>query len=92
MEEASLIFALRHRGIDYYPSYALDRQTGYHPFTMLANILEVFAGRKDDWGLAYWFASVNSFLGGKRPQDLLAKHPERVMAAARDEVDAIAHG
>lgn len=31
----------------------------------------VFRGRKDDWGLAYWFASPNSFLGGKRAQDLL---------------------
>jgi len=36
-----------------------------------ARVLSVFRGRKDEWGLAYWFASVNSFLGGKRPQDLL---------------------
>jgi hypothetical protein len=42
--------------------------------------------------MAYWFLSVNSFLGGKRPQDLIASAPERVIAAAIDEVQEIAHG
>jgi hypothetical protein len=87
-----LIFVLRHAGNDYYPAYGLDPRTGYRPFAALAKILKVFGATKDDWGLAYWFASVNSFLGGKRPQDLLATQAERVIAAAEDEVDAIAHG
>ena len=58
----------------------------------LARIIEVFAGRKDGWGMAYWFLSDNSFLGGRRPQDLLACAPEQVIEAARDEVREIAHG
>lgn len=45
-----------------------------------------------DWGLAYWFASVNSFLGGKRPQDLLIDTPDRVVDAAKDEVAGVLHG
>ena len=50
------------------------------------------ASRKYGWGLAYWFASANSLLGGKRPQDVLATSPDRVLAAAADEMAGIAHG
>jgi hypothetical protein len=42
--------------------------------------------------MAYWLHSVNSFLGGNRPQDLLATTPERVIEAALDEVQEVAHG
>jgi hypothetical protein len=58
----------------------------------MARVIEVLAEHKDAWGMAYWFLSVNSFLGGKRPQDLIASAPERVIAAAIDEVQEIAHG
>lgn len=84
-KEDGQIFAVRHRGVDYFPSYALDPSTGYRPAEGLARVLGVFRGRKDDGGLAYWFTSVNSFLGGKRPQDLLIDQPDRVFAAADDE-------
>jgi hypothetical protein len=47
---------------------------------------------KDEWGIAYWFQSSNSFLGGKRPQDLLSSAPQRMLAAAEDEVQEVAHG
>lgn len=86
------IFAVRHRGVDYFPGYALDPSTDYRPAKGLARVLAAFRGRKDDWGLAYWFASVNSFLGGKRPQDLLIDQPARVVAAAEDEVAGVLHG
>jgi len=86
------IFAVRHRGMDYFPGYALDPSTDYRPAKGLPGVLAVFRGRKDDWGLAYWFASVNSFLGGKRPQDLLIEQPARVVAAAEDEVAGALHG
>ena len=66
---------------DYFPPYALDPSTDYRP----AQGLAAFLGRKDGWGLAYWFASVNSFIGGKRPQDLL-------IAAAQDDVAGVLHG
>ena len=86
------IFAVRHRGVDYFPGYALDPSTDYRPARGLARVLGIFRGRKDDWGLAYWFASVNSFLGGRRPQDLLIDQPDRVVAAAEDEVAGVLHG
>ena len=87
-----LIFAIRHRSTDYFPAYGLDPAANYRPVKALAKVLHAFGNTKDAWGLAYWFASVNSFLGGKRPQDLLANAPDRVIEAAHDEMTEIAHG
>jgi hypothetical protein len=86
------IFAIRHDSIDYFPMYALDAATGYRPIAALKDVINVLEQRKDGWGIAYWFASVNSRLGGKRPQDLLANAPERVLAAAQHEVAGLTHG
>jgi hypothetical protein len=85
------IFAIHHHGIDYFPGYGLDPESGWRPRKALKSVLEVFGDDKDGWGLAYWFLSVNSFLGGRRPQDVLATEPQRVIAAARDEVLAVPH-
>lgn len=87
-----LIFAIRHQSTDYFPVYGLDPTANYRPVKALAKVLSAFGNTKDAWGLAYWFASVNSFLGGKRPQDMLANAPDRVIEAAHDEVAEIAHG
>jgi hypothetical protein len=86
------IFAIRHDSIDYFPMYGLDATSGYRPFAALKDIIAVLEHRKDGWGMAYWFASVNSRLGGKRPQDLLPHAPERVLAAAQHEVAGLTHG
>ena len=86
------IFAIRHQGLDYFPAYGLDTEAGFRPLKSLGPILAVFGEEKDGWGLAYWFASANSFLGGKRPQDVMAKSADRVRAAAVDELAETAHG
>jgi hypothetical protein len=86
------IFAIQHQGIDYFPAYGLEARASYRPLKGLASVLATFGAEKDGWGLAYWFGSVNSFLGGKRPQDVLLKAPEQVLAAAVDEMAEIAHG
>lgn len=79
-------------GVDYFPGYALAVSADCRPAKDLARVLAAFRGKKDDWGLAYWFASANSFLGGERPQDLLMRDPDRVVAAAEDEVAGLLHG
>lgn len=86
------IFAINHGGVDYFPGYGLDPDTSYRPLKALAKVIEIFEGHKDSWGMAYWFRSDNSFLGGKKPQDLLASVPDRVIDAALDEIQGIAHG
>jgi hypothetical protein len=52
----------------------------------MAEILNIFGDAKDGWGLAFWFAGLNSFLEDGRPQDVLATDPEQVIVAAKDEL------
>ena len=85
------IFAIRRNGVDYFPGYALDPANEYRPYRSFKKVLEQFGESKDGGGLAYWFQSVNSFLSGKRPIDLLAKNPDAVIAAAADEAMGVLH-
>ena len=91
-KRAGAIFAIRHNGVDYYPTFGLDPDNGYRPLKSMAAVIQVLDAMKDGWGMAYWFQSANSFLGGQRPQDLMASAPQRVLAAAEDEAQEIAHG
>ncbi|MDO4231551.1 MAG: hypothetical protein Q4D19_05410 [Lautropia sp.] len=86
------IFAIPHGGVDYFPGYGLDPHNDFRPLKALGQIIDVFDGHKDGWGMAYWFRSANSFLNGKRPQDLLASSPDQVIEAAHDEIQEVAHG
>jgi hypothetical protein len=86
------IFAVHHRGADYYPLYALDPADGYRPRAIMADVLRLFGDSKDSWGLAFWFGSVNSYLGGRRPQDVLTGSPEALLRAARAEAEGLQHG
>lgn len=83
------LFAIQLAGVDYFPGYGLDAQQSFRPLRRLAEVIAVLSARKDGWGMAYWFASVNGFLDGQRPQDVLAHDPDRVLAAAKDEVEAL---
>ena len=91
-KKRGLIFAINQGGVDYFPGYGLDRHASFRPLKALAEVIEIFAGRKDGWGMACWFSSSNSCLRGKRPQDLLASAPKRVIEAAIDEIQGITHG
>ncbi len=86
------IFAIKHNGLDYYPGFALNADAGYRPLKAMAKIIAIFSGEKDGWGMAFWFQSDNSYLGGLKPQDLLASKPDSVVDAALDEVEEVAHG
>ena len=86
------IFAIHYKGTDYFPLYALDPDENYRPYKALAEVLRIFGETKDSWGLAFWFSGLNSFLDDERPQDLLATHPEQVIAAAKDDVEGVQHG
>lgn len=78
------IFTIRLGGVDYFPGYALDPRNKYRPYRALRKVIAHFQCSDDGWSLAYWFQSVNSFLGGKRPVDLLGKYPRELIAAAYD--------
>jgi hypothetical protein len=86
------IFAIQHKGNDYFPMYALDAEENYRPYKALAEVLRIFGETKTGWGIAFWFAGLDSFLDDRRPQDLLESEPDLVIAAAKDEVAGIRHG
>lgn len=84
------IFAIQYGREDYLPVYGLT--SDHRPRKEMAKILKIFGEAKDGWGLAFWFAALNSFLDDERPQDVLASDPESVIAAAKDEVAELQHG
>lgn len=86
------IFSVNYFAEELFPIYAFNKQNAFRPEEGLKPILDLFDGEKDSWGIAYWFAGANSFLDGKRPQDLLHEAPNRVLDAANDELLGITHG
>jgi len=86
------IFAVEMNGVDYFPAFALNPEKSYKPYSAVGEVLDVFQDSKSGWGLAFWFAGLNSFLDDQRPQDLLAIKPELVIAAAKDAVEGLQHG
>lgn len=85
------IFSLSHEGINYVPTYAFDSGTQL-PLAGLEAVVTVLKTQNDGWEMAFWFASPNNFLGGRRPKDLLLSDPECVLAAAFEEVSKVMHG
>jgi hypothetical protein len=77
------IFAITFKGQDLYPAYQFDGNL--QPRPVIAEVVTLFKHKDDPWKIAAWFASVNGWLRGKRPQDCLDE-PERVAEAARQEI------
>lgn len=86
------IFAIRVESQELFPSYGVDPSDSFMPLKHLADVIKILGPHKDSWGIAIWFAGINSFLGGRRPQDLIVRQPSAVIAAAQDEVQGILHG
>ncbi|WP_019467535.1 hypothetical protein [Dyella japonica] len=85
------IFGVRLDGVDWYPAYLFEPTSG-RPAQGLDQVIRAFGGVGDGWRLAFWFASVNSYLGGKRPQDELPRDPAAVASAAIQENQPVEHG
>ena len=75
------LFAIRREGRDMYPRYALG--DAFTPLPVIKRVLKTLVGH-DPLRVAGWFESTSSFLGGKRPRELIASKPERVVLAAQD--------
>jgi hypothetical protein len=90
-ERAGRIFSIRYHGSNYYPAYGLARNTSVRPHPTMAKVIQILQGKRNGWGMAFWFASVNSYLGGKRPQDMLEAE-QALVVAAENEVAGVNHG
>ncbi len=89
-KSAGSIFALQINGKDLYPEYALDE--GFRPFPVVKQVISLFGDKKTPWGLATWFGSANSWLGGRKPKDVLKTMPKQILLAAQAEIDGGLHG
>jgi hypothetical protein len=64
------IFSIKPTGsVELFPADGLDPSTNYRPLPVLAPVIKVLGAKKDGWGLAYWFGSVNGLLGAWAAED-----------------------
>ncbi len=83
------IFTIHHADIEYYPVYALEDAAAHRLRAGMAEAIAILATKKDGWGMAFWFGSSNSYLGGRLPKDVLKDLPGKVLDAAQDEISGI---
>jgi hypothetical protein len=74
------IFSVPHQGSVFYPAFQFDDEG--QPCEAIAGTLRALGTKLSDWGLALWFTGRYGMLGDRRPVDLLAAEPDRVVAAA----------
>ena len=75
------MFVIRRDGRDLYPRYALSDD--FKPLPVIKQVLTLLKGW-DGLRVASWFESTSSFLGGKRPREVVALNAQSVIDAARD--------
>lgn len=76
------IFAVRYEGKNRYPRYAFGAD--WRPVPAIRMVLKLFP-RTDPWRLAAWFESSSSYLGGKKPREIIQQGGDQeVIAAAQD--------
>lgn len=91
--EAQLrIFSVEYEGQIYYPSYAFSTGDQGDLIRGLLDVLTVLHSEKSGWDMAFWFRSPNTFLGGKRPEDVLSQNLEDLLFAAQEEVSSFMPG
>ncbi len=88
-QQSGRIFGIDHRGRKIYPAYIFD--AAWQPLPAVKKVLEVL-GDHSVFRVAAWFESTNSFLGGRRPREVIASDPEAVVAAAEDHKVGSVHG
>jgi len=86
-KEEGRIFAVEAGGQTLFPAFQFSEDSG-QPQPVIAQILTVLQPRFSGWQTALWFTGRNSWLGAKRPVDVLKSDPEAVVEAARREAEA----
>lgn len=89
-KESGKIFTLSVNRHILFPAYALG--VDGRPLPVIRHILTEFSGKRNALAIACWFASTNSWLGGMTPMDIISKHEDAVLYAAKIEIALIEHG
>lgn len=85
-------FSIQHAGCSLIPTYAFQDVAGHELVPEMKVILDVLIVKKDGWGITFWFASGNGYLGSHRPKEIIHSDADKVMLAASNEVSGITHG
>jgi len=83
------IFAVEHQGRLLYPAFQFDH-TG-RPKPVIGKVLVALGEAVGPWQIAIWFTSANGWLKGSKPVDLLDRDPDKVIDAASDIAEPVAH-
>jgi hypothetical protein len=75
-----------------FPAFGFDSKCSLQVSEAIPRVLEIFGAKLTDWGTAAWFIAGSSYLDGDSPKDLVEGNPNRVIAAARDEMNEVSHG
>lgn len=90
-KRAKQIIALRHRGRDLYPLYALDPHGGYCLRPVIREVISALGDGASALSVAAWLHCPSGYLDGVAPKALLRDDPERVVAAAVTEMHRMDH-
>jgi hypothetical protein len=74
------IFAVKYEGQLWYPRFQF--QDG-EPLPTIGQVIQAYPGYANGWDYAYFFATPNANVGGRKPLELLKSDPERVLSLAR---------
>ncbi len=85
-KKAGRIFAINHRGVDYFPAFQF-RDGQPHP--AIARVLSKLPRGMTPWQIALWFVSTNGWLAGDAPKDHLDDLDRIVVAAVREGDEAM---
>jgi hypothetical protein len=79
--------AVNHQGRSVYPAFQFDEEG--RPRPVVADVLATLGQQSQGWELALWFTSVNGWVDGRRPVDLLSSEPAEVALAAEREAEGL---
>jgi hypothetical protein len=86
-KQEARVFSVPHRGLVYFPAYQFDEKG--QPLPVIARVLATLGRHSREWELALWFTSINGWLNGRRPVDLLLDEPGEVARAAEREAEGL---
>lgn len=74
------IFSVPYEGKTWFPRFQFQHG---RPIPAVSKIIGVFPDHATGWDLAYFFTAPNTFIGGRRPLELLKDDPKRLESLAK---------
>lgn len=74
------IFSVRFEGKTWFPRFQFQDGS---PILAVATVIKAFPKHSTGWDLAFFFTNPNSYIGGRKPVEILKSDPERVKLLAQ---------